>query len=204
MSRLFRAVWADRSLLLVLVPVALLLTAFLANRTAAEQTVATSATSSTTSTTEALSEATAEEAAGPPTTQGAETETGFATGGRTVTDDAGNLVRIPNDVARLPDAEVQGNVIEGIDPAAAPTTTPGTPTTAPTATTTPTATSAPVTTSPNATTTTVPGTTTTTTPVEPNPVVPESPLTIMLPVSGIVVVGLAWIAVSRRRPRVAR
>lgn len=206
MSRLFRAVWADKSLLLVMVPVALALTAVLANRTAAEQVVARSATTSTTSTTTTAAPDGAAEVAAPQTTIAADNSTGFATGGRTVTDASGNLVRLPNDVARLPDAEVQGNVLEGggTDQAPATTTPGGAPTTGPTATTTPSATTAPTaTTTPGATTTTLGSTTTTTTPVEPNPVVPESPMTIMLPVSGVVIAGLAWIVVARRRSRVA-
>ena len=48
MSRLFRAVWTDKSLLLVFVPIAFLLTAVVVNRTATGDVERTSATSTTT------------------------------------------------------------------------------------------------------------------------------------------------------------
>lgn len=183
MKRLFRAVWTDKSLLLVLVPIAFLLTAVVANRSATDDVERTSATSSTTTTTVAAngSEEAVDEV--PQPTYAPES---FAAGGRTVTDDNGNLVRIPNGVAGgtssgtyRGDAQVAG--VSQTSPTAAAPDGAATTTTVPGATTT------------------VPTTTTTTLPGEPTPVVSESPIGVLLPVSAIGVVGAGWIALSVRR-----
>ncbi len=189
MSRLFRALWADKTLLLVLVPVALACTAFLVNRSAADEVVRTSATSTTT--TAAPAQGSEQAADVPQTTMAPGADGGFDSGGRTVTDDSGNLVRVPNDVSYGSSAPAS---VAGVSETAPGTDAIGeaTTTTVAGATTTTVA----------GATTTLPGTTTTTTlPVDPSPVVSESPLSILLPVSGIAVVGLAWVGVSFRRRR---
>lgn len=94
-----------------------------------------------------------------------------------------------------PSTEVLDDIVVN-DPAAPPTTAPASATTVPGATTTvPGATTTTPTTSPTTTapTTTVPG---------PPPVVSESPAVVLLPITGIVVAGLALGLLSRRRRRV--
>lgn len=184
MKRLFRAVWTDKSLLLVLVPIAFLLTAMVVNRSATDDVERTSATSSTTTTTTVAANGDEDAVAEVP--QPTYAPESFAAGGRTVTDDNGNLVRIPNGVAGgtsggtyRGDAQVAG--VSQTSPTAAAPDGAATTTTVPGATTT------------------VPTTTTTTLPGEPTPVVSESPIGVLLPVSAIGVVGAGWIALSVRR-----
>ena len=194
MKRLFRAVWTDKSLLLVLVPIAFLLTAVVANRSATDDVERTSATSSTTTTTVAANGTEEAVSEVPQPTYAPES---FAAGGRTVTDDNGNLVRIPNGVGGSTGAAPYSGVAQVAGASQEnPTTTPDDATT--------TVPDAATTTDPNASTTTVPTSTTTTLPREPTPVVSESPIGVLLPVSAIGVVGVGWIALSvRRRKRPA-
>jgi hypothetical protein len=209
MTRLLRGLWADKSLLLLGVPVLLLVLLFAADRATdrpvdAEEASDQSAASSSTTTTSA---APAEVPPGGSADGAAPVDpaaAGFDSGGVTVTDDDGNLVRLSNDLPRAagtPGAPTSPGSAAGVGPEGADDG--ATTTSAPSATPTSAPTTAPGSTVPS-TTTTLPVTTTTTPVTEPPPVVPESPLSALLPVSAVLAGGLGLVAVTRRRGRRAR